>query len=158
MDRRRQDPLVLARTRRRIPHAPGVPPRPCSLQQARRRRLNLLPVQRRPRHLPQRPRPRPQAATSLRRQQHVGYHPHRPRRLQTRLRKPHRRSRGDRLLSRNGTIHIHPKINPKKEEKNRRPKHVRQHTTIHHQSTTISPSKNHVLHTTFLEIPLQKCH
>jgi hypothetical protein len=30
---------------------------------------------------------------------------------------------------------------------------TRQHTTIHHRSTTNSPAKNHVLHTVFAENP-----
>jgi hypothetical protein len=34
-----------------------------------------------------------------------------------------------------------------------RPKYARQHTTIHHRSTTNSPAKNHVLHTVFPENP-----
>jgi hypothetical protein len=46
-----------------------------------------------------------------------------------------------------------PKINLQKEEDFQRSKEVHFLTTFHHQSTTISPSKNHVLHTTFRKNP-----
>jgi len=54
-------------------------------------------------------------------------------------------------------IRASEKIKLKKEENFRSRKSVRQHTTIHQQHTTISPSKNHVLHAVFAK-PLQKHH
>src|SRR5258707_311159 len=45
------------------------------------------------------------------------------------------------------------KINPESEENFRSPKSDRQHTTIHHASTTNSPSKNHVQPRVFRKIP-----
>jgi hypothetical protein len=50
-------------------------------------------------------------------------------------------------------IWIQRKIKLRKMENFQTPKSVRQHTTIYQQSTTNSPSKNHVLHTIFLENP-----
>jgi hypothetical protein len=45
------------------------------------------------------------------------------------------------------------KINPKFEENFRGPKTNHLLTTIHHESTTNSPSKNHVLPPTFVKTP-----
>jgi hypothetical protein len=45
------------------------------------------------------------------------------------------------------------KINPKFEENFRRPKTDHLLTTIHHESTTNSPSKNHVLPPVFAKTP-----
>jgi hypothetical protein len=45
------------------------------------------------------------------------------------------------------------KINLQKEENFQRPRKCVFLTTFHQQSTTISPSKNHVLHTTFRKNP-----
>ena len=51
------------------------------------------------------------------------------------------------------TNHINPKINFEKVASFRHSKYVRLDTTIHQQSTTNSPAKNHVLHPVFCKTP-----
>jgi hypothetical protein len=49
-----------------------------------------------------------------------------------------------------------PKNKSRKRGKFSAPKYTRQHTTIHHRSTTNSPAKNHAQHVVFLKNLQQK--